>query len=71
MKATITSINKTKDGYSFLVDIDGKQKGFEFLEDVKNSEINKAINDYMKELQAKQARLPELKKDFIGKVYEL
>jgi methionine salvage enolase-phosphatase E1 len=71
MKATISAVNKTKDGYSFLVDIEGRQKGFDFPEDVKFADVNKAVRDYLQEINAKQARLPELKKEFIGKVYEL
>jgi len=71
MKATIIGVNKTKDGYSFLVNIEGKQKGFDFAEDVRNSDVNQTIKDYMQSLISKQARLPELKKDFVGKTYEL
>lgn len=70
MKGIITGVNKTKDGYSFLVDIEGKQKGFDFSEDVKNADVNQAIKDYIQSLISKQARLPELKKDFLGKIYE-
>lgn len=72
MKATITQINKTPEGYSVLCDIEGRNpRQFTFPDTVTNVQIKDAIRTYLQELKSQEGRLPQLRAALIGDIIEV